>query len=610
MRKVYEYIRPHLAHMSLQMTIKFVATIIELLLPWMLAKILDEIAPARNVGQVYAWGGLMILCAAIALAGNIIANQMATLSSRDIIEQMRHDLFARIASLSSSQTDRFTIPSLISRLTSDTYNVYQMLDRMQRLGVRAPILMLGGIAVSIALEPVMTLPLLGIMPLLGLIIWYVSRSGIPLYDETQSALDRMVRKVQETMSGVRVIKALSKSEYEQQRFDEANQDVQQHEQRARTVMGLTSPAMNLLLNLGLTLVIIVGAYRVQAGVTQPGMIIAFLSYFTIILNALIMVSRLFNLYSKGAASADRIAEVLGASEDMTVSGSEPAAAIALGPLLEITPELSNKPDIASAALAAPADASPADVSPAGSGSPHVEFRHVSFSYNKVQNDLADISFRLKRGETLGIIGPTGSGKSTILSLMLRFYDPDAGDIRINGRPLSELQPEWLHSRFGVVFQNDFLLADSIRDNIDFGRNLAEDQIRNAARDAQADFISRREHDFASQLSVKGSNLSGGQKQRLLIARALAVRPDILLLDDCSSALDYRTDAALRHTLARQYGDTTKIIVAQRVSSIMNAEQILVLEDGRIIGSGTHAELMAGCDSYREIYSVQMGEMAG
>ncbi len=576
MRKVYDYIRPHLAYMSFQMTIKFVATIIELLLPWMLAKILDEIAPARNTGHVYVWGGLMILCAAIALAGNIIANQMATRSSRDIIEQMRHDLFARIASLSSSQTDRFTIPSLISRLTSDTYNVYQMLDRMQRLGVRAPILMLGGIAVSIALEPVMTLPLIGIMPLLGLIIWYVSRSGIPLYDETQSALDRLVRKVQETMTGVRVIKALSKSEYEQERFDEANRGVQQHEQRARTVMGLTSPAMNLLLNLGLTLVIVVGAYRVQAGVTQPGMIIAFLSYFTIILNALIMVSRLFNFYSKGAASADRIAEVLNAPADMTVAGLEPAA----------------------------------DVSPAGSGCPHVEFRHVSFSYNKVQNDLADISFSLRRGETLGIIGPTGSGKSTILSLMLRFYDPDAGEIRLDGQPLSELQPEWLHSRFGVVFQNDFLLADSIRDNIDFGRSLAEERIRNAARDAQADFIARREHGFASQLSVKGSNLSGGQKQRLLIARALAARPEILLLDDCSSALDYRTDAALRHTLARQYGDTTTIIVAQRVSSIMNADQILVLEDGRIIGSGTHAELMAGCDSYREIYSVQMGEMAG
>lgn len=568
MKKIYLYIKPYIPIMSLQMFVKFGATIVELLLPWMLSIILDDVVPTKDIQKVYFWGRLMFLSAALALIGNVVANRMSTKTSRDITEKVRHDLFESVSYLSSNQTDRFTIPSLISRLTSDTYNVHQMIDRMQRLGVRAPILLLGGIIVTLTLEPVLTLVLIGILPLLGLVIWQVSRKGIPLYSETQSALDRLVRKVQESMTGVRVIKALSKSEYEEKRFDEANRDMIQKEQRARNHMAVSSPSMNLLLNIGLTLVIIVGAYRVNAGVTQPGKIIAFLSYFTIILNALIMVSRLFIIYSKGAASASRIAEILDAPQDM-----KPGAT----------------------------DHQPGDY--------HIEFKHVSFSYNKVQNDLSDISFGLIRGETLGIIGPTGSGKSTVLSLLLRFYDADSGEIRISGDRIDGIDLELLHTRFGVVFQNDFLLADTIRENIDFGRSLTDEQIHRAARTAQADFIDDKTDRFSSNLTVKGTNLSGGQKQRLLIARALAANPEILLLDDSSSALDYKTDAALRRTLARDFKDTTTIVVAQRISSIMNADKIMMLDEGRIIGYGTHLELLNTCDSYREIFDVQMGEMA-
>lgn len=568
MKRVYLYIRPHLPIMTLQFIVKFGSTIIELLLPWMLSTILDDVVPTQDVQRVYLWGGLMVLCAALALVGNVIANRMATKTSRDITEKMRHDLFEKVAFLSCRQTDSFTTPSLISRLTADTYNVHQMIDRMQRLGVRAPILLLGGIFVTLTLDPVLTLVLVGTLPLLGLVIWFVSRKGIPLYSETQSALDRMVRKVQESMTGVRVIKALSKSEYEKQRFDEANRDMVEKERRARTVMSLTNPAMNLFLNIGLTLVIVAGAFRVNAGFTQPGKIIAFLSYFTIILNALIMVSRLFNLYSKGAASASRIAEILDAPEDLQPGAADHQA-----------------------------------------GDWHIEFRNVSFSYNKVQNDLTDISFGLRRGETLGIIGPTGSGKSTIISLLLRFYDADAGEIRLCGNCIEGIASASLHTRFGVVFQNDFLIADTIRENIDFGRSLAEERLVTATVDAQADFVMARDHGLASQLTVKGSNLSGGQKQRILIARALAANPEFLLLDDCSSALDYKTDAALRHTLATRYGATTTIIVAQRISSIMNADRILMLEEGRVIGYGAHRDLLETCASYREIYDVQMGEMA-
>lgn len=551
--------------MTLQILIKFAATIVELFLPWLLSVILDEAVPSGDVKQVLFWGALMILSAAFALLGNVVANRMSTRISGNFTVVLRHDLFEKVTRLSCADTDRFTTPSLISRLTSDTYNVHNLVDRMQRLGIRAPIILLGGIVMTVSLEPVLTLTLVAILPLLSWIVWYVSKKGIPLFTKSQVASDSLVRKIQENMTGVRVIKALSKSDYEKERFDEINAESAARERRAGNLMAVTNPSMNLLLNIGLTLVIVIGAFRVNAGLTLPGTIIAFLSYFTLILTALMMVSRMFTLMSKGAASAERIAEVLEAPD----------------PLAPAEPDREETDAM-------------------------VEFRHVSFSYNKVHDDLTDISFTLKRGETLGIIGPTGSGKTTILSLLLRFYDPDSGEIRIAGERLPGIPTEVLHSRFGVVFQNDFLFADTIRENIDFGRGLSDESVHQAARTAQAGFIAEKDGGFDHPLTVKGANLSGGQKQRVLIARALAAHPDILLLDDCSSALDYKTDAALRKALQKEYGDTTSIIVTQRVSTIKNADRILFLNEGKVLGSGTHRQLLASCPAYREIYEVQMG----
>ena len=442
---------------------------------------------------------------AAALGGNVIANRLACSTSRDVTRRLRHDLFARVMQLSCAQEDAFTTPSLISRLTSDTYNVHQMVDRMQRLGVRAPILLVGGIALTLSLEPVLTLVLIATLPLLGLVVWFVSTRGIRLYTRTQLALDALVRRAQESMAGIRVIHALSKGDYERARFDEANARAVNCDQRAGFLMNVTNPAMNLLLNTGLTVVIVLGAYRVNAGLAQPGSI----------LNALMMVSRLFVMYSKGAASGRRIAEV----------------------------------------LAAPADLAPQNIPPVQEDA-FLRFDHVSFSYDKVKDTLSDVSFSLKRGQTLGIIGPTGSGKTTILWLLLRFYDPDSGAVRLNGRDVRSIPPEVLHSKFGVVFQNDFLYADEIGENIDFGRGISPEQTAAAARTAQADFIAQRKGGFSAQLAAKGANLSGGQKQRVLLARALAADPEILLLDDSSSALDYKTDAALRRALARDFADTT------------------------------------------------------
>ncbi len=567
MNELFKYIRPKLKTMGFGFVTKTSGTIFELLLPWMLSIILDDCVPQKDMNRILLWGGGMIICAALALALNVYSNRLACRVSRSITMALRHDLFEKVCSLSSAQVDGFTTPSLISRLTTDTYNVHQMVDRMQRLGVRAPIMLIGGIALTFMLEPVLTLVLVATLPLLAIVIWQVSSRGVRMYTRTQEALDTLVRRAQESMTGIRVIQALSKQEYERGRFETANRETADRDYRASLLMNVTNPVMQLLLNVGLTLVVVVGAYRVNGGYSQPGAIVAFLSYFTLILNALLTVSRMFVMYSKGAASARRIAEVLTAPEDL---------------LLEEYPTTEDEPLIV--------------------------FDHVSFSYNKREDTVTDISFTLDKGETLGIIGPTGSGKSTLLWLLLRLYDPDSGSIRLGGRDLRSIPAEELHSKFGAVFQNDFLFAGEIAENIRFGRNITDKMMNAGAKTAQADFIAQREGGFTSELAPHGSNLSGGQRQRVLLSRALAGEAEILLLDDSSSALDYKTDAALRRALAKDHADSAKIIVAQRVSSLQNADRILVLEDGRAVGYGSHEELLRTCRSYSEIAKIQMGEV--
>ena len=546
--------------MSLQMTIKLSGTVVELLLPGMLSVLLDTYAPAGNMKGVWLMAGGMLLCALGAWLGNVIANRMSTDITRVFTYNLRRDLFAKITTLSTAQQNSVTDASLVSRLSSDTYNVQNMVDRIQRLGVRAPILLLGGILVSLSLEPVLTLVLIATLPLLAMIVIFSSRRGVPLFTKVQEGQDMMVRKVQENMAGARVIRALSRTQHERDSFSDVNEELSRRQRKADMTMAMVSPLVNLVLNTGLALVVLVGAYRVHQGQALPGTIIAFLSYFTIILNAMLSISRLFILYSKGSASARRIEEIM------------------------LTPEDMPRTD-------APKEASSA---------------HVSFSYNKNFDNVSNLTFTVDHGQTLGIIGPTGSGKSTLLSLLMRLYDPDKGRILLDGRPLGSLTPEELHGRLGVVFQSDFLMADTIRENIRFGREVSDDAIDSAIDCAQAGFIRRKEGGIDFPLNVKGRNLSGGQQQRVLICRALAGDPRLLLLDDCSSALDFRTDRELRHALRARHGQATTIIVAQRVSSVMASDRILVMEKGRIIGSDTHDELLQSCPMYRELTKLQLG----
>ncbi len=572
MRMIFRYLKPFVPRMSLGLFIKFTGAAVELLLPWILSYMIDEVAPSKDMTRIGWWGVAMVLAALTAWVTNILANRMAAWVAQHTTEAIRHDLFAKISELSCGQIDSYSIPSLEARLTTDSYQIHQMLGMMQRMGVRAPILLVGGILVTLTLDPVLTLVLVCTLPFISVLVYTVSKKGVPLYTYLQQGVDSMVRAVRETVSGIRVVKALSKVDFERERFAGVNADVSARETKAGMTMALTNPLMNLFLNLGLTAVIIVGAFRVNAGLTQPGKIIAFLSYFTIILNAMMAMTRIFVSFSRSSASGNRIAQVLSTPADLPV---------------------------------VPASASP-EKDPC-----HVDFSHVTFSYGKKEPSVEDISFQLRQGETLGILGATGCGKSTLVNLLMRLYDADQGSISLNGRPIASIPPEELHTKFGVVFQNDVLFADTIRENIDFGRGLSDEEIEKAARCAQAmEFISGLADGFDHMLTSKGTNLSGGQKQRVLIARALAGTPEFLILDDSSSALDYRTDAALRQALRREYAGVTTVIIAQRVSSILHADHILVLEEGRELGYGTHQELMERCGVYREIAVSQMGQGGG
>ncbi len=568
MKLIFRYVRPYLKRMSLGLLIKFTGTIMDLFLPYILAHIIDNVVPLGDMGLVLRWGLLMLLCSFLAIAGNVIANRMAAWVARETTRRLRHDLFRKISYLSNRQIDRFTVPSLISRMTTDTYNIHRMVGMMQRIGIRAPILVIGGVCVTFSLDPVLALVLTAMLPIILCIVFLVSRRSIPLFDGLQRSVDTMVRVVRENASGVRVIKALSRTEGEKQRFEQVNRRVMQDENRANMVMATSKPAMNLTLNLGLVLVVLVGAYRVNAGLSGPGVITAFLTYFTIILNAMMSITRVLTMWSKALASAERIERVL-----------------------EVEDELVPQP------------------LPEQQESAHIVFEKVHFSYNQVENNLEAIDFSLERGESLGIIGPTGAGKSTLASLLLRFYDVQQGAIRVDGRDVRAYDLKTLRDKFGVVFQNDILFKKSIGENIRIGRQLDMERLEQAAGDAQAAFFVEETGGMRASLEARGVNLSGGQKQRLLIARALAGRPEVLILDDSSSALDYQTDANLRRVIHEDYGDTTTIIIAQRVSSVKNCDKILVLEEGKMLGFGTHEQLMQTCGLYQEIARLQMGEGA-
>ena len=584
MKLIWRYVRPYRWFVLAVMLVKLLGTICELLIPYVLEHLLDHVIPAADdAWPVILWGGVMLLLTLITRILNITANRMSVRVARNGTFALRRDLFHTALNLSGQQMDRVGLPSLISRMTSDTYNVQNFIRMIQTMGIRAPIMLLGGMAITLTMDTGLAMILCIMAPVMILLVTFVSWKGIPLYEAVQQRMDVLVRMMRESITGIRVVKALGKEPWEQRRYGEANARMARQEIKASIVMSLPGPIVTLFLNIGLTLVVLIGARRVNGGDTAPGVILAFLTYFNMILMGVMGLNRIFMMMSKANASANRIGEVIDLPEDLT-------------------------PVIPDQAATAPGDGA-------------LIFDHVTFSYDADSPDgpgqflgearqhcLKDISFRVKKGGSLGIIGATGSGKTSIINLLMRFYDPQEGHVFVDGKDVRTYTRDDLHRKFGVVFQNDVIFADTVRENVVFGRDVSDGMLRQAARNAMArDFIEEYEDTYDHEAAIRGANFSGGQKQRLLIARALAADPEILILDDASSALDYQTDANLRKAIREHHGNVTMVVIAQRVSSIRSLDEIIVLHEGEMIGRGTHAELMASCPVYQDICRTQMRE---
>ncbi len=585
MKLIWRYVRPYRRFILAVMLIKLLGTGTDLLMPYVLEHLLDHVIPASdNAWPVVAWGCVMLLLTLITRILNVTANRMSVKVARNGTFAVRRDLFHTALNLSGSQMDRIGLPSLISRMTSDTYNVQNFIRMIQTMGIRAPIMLIGGIAITMTMDTGLASILCIMAPIMIVLVCFVSWKGIPLFNEVQRRMDTLVRRMRESITGIRVVKALGKEPYEQRRYAEANASMTKQEVKASVVMSLPGPIVTLFLNVGLTLVVLVGARRVNDGQTAPGVILAFLTYFNMILMGVMGLNRIFMMMSKANASANRIGEVIDLPEELTPVPEE---------------ELAQTP-----------------------GDEALIFDHVTFNYDadepgethgqflgeERQQCLNDISFRVKKGGSLGIIGATGSGKTSIINLLMRFYDPQQGHIFVDGKDVRGYERDDLHRKFGVVFQNDVIFADTIRENVTFGRDISDPMLVRASKDAMAQgFIEVYEDAYDHEAAIRGANFSGGQKQRLLIARALAAQPDILILDDASSALDYRTDAELRRAIREHHGSATTVVIAQRISSILSMDEIIVLHEGEMIGRGTHDELMDSCPEYRDIYKTQMSE---
>lgn len=550
-------------------TAKFIEAVFEVLVPLIMANIIDKgINGGEGKPYIYKMGGLLVLLGILGLGFALICQYLASKASQGVGTVMRNDMFRHINSLSHAELDRIGTPSLITRLTNDINQVQTAVAMYIRLVVRAPFIVIGSAIMAISVDRKLSLVFLVVIPLVVLILYLVMSRSIKYYKVIQKKLDRISLVTREGLSGVRVIRAFSRQDTEQHRFDEANDEYLRISLNVGKLSALLNPLTYAVLNLAIAAIVWFGGFRVQIGGLTQGEVIAFVNYMTQISLALVVVANLVVLFTKAAASASRINEIL-----------------------DIEPSVKN-----------------GEYSGKGEGSTAVKFDNVSFSYNKNgENALENISFTAEKGETIGIIGGTGSGKSTLVNLIPRFYDCTEGTIEIDGVKIADYDTKSLRGRIGTVPQKAVLFSGTIAENMRWGKSDAtEEEIRSALDIAQAsEFVNKLENGLETHISQGGKNLSGGQKQRMTIARALVSKPEILILDDSASALDFATDAALRKAIAQSTNKMAVFIVSQRANSIRYADKIIVLDDGRQAGMGTHKELLESCDVYREICYSQL-----
>ncbi len=586
MRKLAKYLKPYLISVILAPLSMMIEVFTELMQPKLMASIVDDGVANGNISFIVKTSIIMIGIALIGVLGGICATIFSSKASHNFGADLKIDLFGKIQSFSFDALDKFSTASLVTRLTDDVVQVQTVVLFMLRMLVRAPLLCFGGIVMAFTLNLRMSLILLVAVPLLAISVWLVIRKAFPLFSEVQKRLDKVNTVMQENLSGIRVVKAFVRSDYENKRFASANEKLAEITIKAARIVGLNMPIMSLIMNASVIAVIWFGGIKVNTGDMLVGEVMAYITYITQILFSLMMMTFIFNMISRAKASVDRIIEVLDTESGVEETVIKTAVELVSGTVSEAE-------DIAARKLKG-----------------CIEYDDVSFKYEGATGDpiLKHISFTAMEGETIGIIGPTGSGKSTLVNLIPGFYDVTEGKISIDGMDIKDIDIEELRESIGMVLQESILFTGTIKDNIRWGReNASEEEIIEAAKAAQAhDFITGFPDGYNTILGQRGVNLSGGQKQRISIARALLRKPAILILDDSTSAVDMETEARMQAALKNLMENSTCFIIAQRISSVMDADKIIVLEDGKIVNMGTHKELLKSSSIYQDIYDSQLG----
>lgn len=594
MRKLAKYLKPYWIAVIFAPLSMMIEVFTELMQPKLMASIVDDGVANGNISFIVKTSIIMIGIALIGVLGGICATIFSSKASHNFGADLKIDLFGKIQSFSFDALDKFSTASLVTRLTDDVVQVQTVVLFMLRMLVRAPLLCFGGIVMAFTLNLRMSLILLVAVPLLAISVWLVIRKAFPLFSEVQKRLDKVNTVMQENLSGIRVVKAFVRSDYENKRFASANEKLAEITIKAARIVGFNMPIMSLIMNASVIAVIWFGGIKVNTGDMLVGEVMAYITYITQILFSLMMMTFIFNMISSAKASADRIIEVLD-----TESGVEETLIKTASESMDVTEYITENiakeitEDITVRKLKG-----------------RIEFDDVSFKYEGASGDpiLKHISFTAMEGETIGIIGPTGSGKSTLVNLIPGFYDVTEGKISIDGIDIKDIDIEELRESIGMVLQESILFTGTIKDNISWGReDASEEDIIEAAKAAQAhNFITQFPDGYDTILGQRGVNLSGGQKQRISIARALLKKPEILILDDSTSAVDMETEARIQAALKELIENSTCFIIAQRISSVMDADKIIVLEDGNIVNMGTHLELLKSCRIYRGIYDSQLG----
>lgn len=564
--KIFRYLRPYWLFALLSPLCMAAEVIIDLWQPKLLSRIVDQGVLGSDMRLVVSTGLLMLGLVAIGGMAGIASTAFACKASQNFGNDLRVDAYKRVMSMSIQSTDKFTTGSLITRMTNDITSVEGLVSMALRMFVRATFMFLGGIVMALTLDINFGFVILAALPVEIIVMLIVLKKAFPIFGEVQTRLDKVNSVVQENVTGARMVKAYVREGFEKKRFGRANDEFADVNLRVAMMFARVIPVVMIVMNFSVVAIILIGGYRVEAGSLKVGSVMAGVTYITKILSSLLMVGMMFQALSRAVASINRINEVL-----------------------DTHPVVKSGPDM-----------------PAAGG--ELEFEHVFFSYPQAQGEpvLSDISFKVENGETLAILGATGSGKTSLVNLIPRFYDPTSGKIYLNGADISTLDLDLLRRKIGFVLQKSELFSGSVADNIRWGNpDASDEEVRRAARIAQADdFVSEMPEGYDTVIGEKGSSLSGGQKQRLSIARALLKKPDILIFDDSTSALDLGTEARLKKAIAENSAGTTTILIAQRVASVKNADRILLLDNGKIESIGTHDELMERSRLYREIYYSQ------